>query len=146
MKNLKIKKVIAVCLTALCVVVSFSTTSVFGALPPDNETISPMYTSIIFVDNNLSVFDGNLECYGYTKVQSGYTAKTVVELQAYRSNTWTTIKTWKKTNTYTASVDETYTPSTDKYRLKVTHSALNANGTVVEYDITYSGTLNYVKP
>lgn len=146
MKNLKIKKVIAVCLTALCVVVSFSTTSVFGALPPDNETISPMYTSIIFVDNNLSVFDGNLECYGYTKVQSGYTAKTVVELQAYRSNTWTTIKTWRKTNTYTASVDETYTPSTDKYRLKVTHSALNANGTVVEYDITYSGTLNYVKP
>ena len=146
MKNLKIKKAIAVCLTALCVSISFLNTSVLGALPPESETVSPMYTTITFLENKLNVVDGSLECHASTSVKSGYTAKTVVELQAYRSNTWTTIKTWTKTNAYTASVNETYTPSTDKYRLKVTHSALNANGTVVEYDITCSDTVNYVKP
>ena len=100
------------------------------------EIVSPRFLAMQDIDASFSISSGTAYCYGYTKVQSGYTAKVKVELQK-NNGSWTTVKTWTKTSTGTiAKVDETYSVGSGSYRLKVTHEALQ-NGVSVETSTKY---------
>lgn len=109
-----------------------------AAVIDNTEIIAPNNIAIDDVTNSLSLISSRkLNCYGKTKVSSGYIANVVVELQQ-KNGGWTTIKTWNASNTSSASVDEDYSVAGGYYyRLKLTHRAYNANG-VVETITKYS--------
>ena len=106
--------------------------------------ILPKNIAIVYLNYNLTISSGKAACYGYTKTQSGYSAKVKVELQR-KGTTWTTIKSWEKTSTSSsATIDETYSVLKGySYRLKTTHYALNSSGSVVESTVKYSSTVRY---
>ena len=105
--------------------------------------IMPQNIAIINYSRDLTISSGIANCYGYTKTQSGYSAKVKVELQR-KGTTWTTIKTWTASDSAKAVVDEIYSVSKGySYRLKTTHYALNSSGSVVESTVKYSSTVSY---
>lgn len=95
--------------------------------------VMPRFVAITSYENDLILNSGTLNCYGLTKVSSGYKAKIMVELQKYTTS-WNTIKTWTVTGTgATASVDEDYAVTSGKYRLKITHYAMSGSTAVEDY-------------
>ena len=79
----------------------------------------------------------SVTCTGSTKVPSGYTASVVVELQQ-DSGEWNTIATWSNKAATTASVTKSKTVASGyDYRVKVTHSAYNSSGALIESIVTY---------
>lgn len=138
MKKTKIRRMLAIGLVLTCMGISSLQAFAYVELPSDNIVISPRYIAIIDTETLLEKTGSTLSCYGYTNVQVGYSSKTVVELQRYSSNAWTTIKTWTSTGTTSSEVDKTYTATSGTYRLKITHSAYNSNGVLIESTVTYS--------
>ncbi len=93
--------------------------------------------------NNFNIAsNGEASCYGYTKTISGYKAMIKAELQKYNLG-WKTIKSWSNTGGITAAISQSYYVTKGKYRLKVTHYALNSNGTIIESSTTYSDSIVY---
>lgn len=139
------KKIILILAT-----VTLFNSNVFAETVSSINTNNSQYTEIM--PQNIAIIDhsristissGTANCYGYTKTQSGYSAKVTVELQR-KGTTWTTIKTWTASDSAKAVVDETYSVSRGySYRLKTTHYALNSNGSVVESTVKYSSTVSY---
>lgn len=131
-----------------------TTLTIFGTNVPaktldhnDIETnitdISPRYISLIETKTSLTKSNNKGVCYAYTKTQSGYSPKVKVELQE-KGKSWTTIKTWVKSGSISASVNQTFTLTKgSSYRLKATHYALDSNGSIVEYETQYSSTISY---
>lgn len=114
-------------------------------LPPSaGGIVSPLYAIITRMDQDLTLLSGGImQCEGYTKVNSAYSAKTIVELQQNNGG-WKTIKTWVKTGGTAAEIDETQAVAKGyDYRLLVTHSAYNANGTLAEIKQLPSNTVPY---
>lgn len=117
---------------------------------PDIETdisdvsdLTPRYTAIAGMNNDISISSGKANCYGNTIVSSGYKAKVKVELQQ-KETSWKTIKTWTVSGNLSATVNEPYTLTKgNSYRLKTTHYALNTDGSVAEYVTQYSKTVTY---
>lgn len=133
MKKTKAKKVISV-IMAMVMCLGMANTFAFAAAA-DDSIVSPANVAIISTSNLLELdSSGNLECYGKTATQYGYTASVVVELQ----RNGTTIKTWTDKGGTTAIVDDTYTyTSGNTYQLKVTHKAYSGT-TLVESFVKYS--------
>ncbi|MDD4780224.1 MAG: hypothetical protein PHT02_06350 [Tissierellia bacterium] len=110
----------------------------------ENTTVTPYYTTILWVSNGLKhESDGKLICQGDTNVQQGYIAGVKMELQKL-SDSWTTIKTWDSTSDDSEMYlyKEWYVVR-GTYRLKLTHTALNSSGRVVETVIKYSNIVTY---
>lgn len=86
---------------------------------------------------------GKLNCYGKTKVLSGYKAGIKVELQQ-NDGSWTTIKTWSGKASLSIEVDEDYyVTSGYQYRLKLTHTAYNSSGNLIETITDTSDIVSY---
>ena len=137
----KLKKSAAIVLSTF---ISVGTTAAYAKLPIGGESIiSPYYIAISATNAELTEVSGGLNCFGKTKVKSGYTAYVKVELQQYGGQ-WTTVNTWTARASIQASVDRTVSPTGGHlYRLKVTHIAYNGNGSQVESDTSYSNEIYY---
>lgn len=106
--------------------------------------IAPNYIAIVLCSNNLTLNSGGkLACESETGVHEEYTAGVKMELQQLSDN-WTTIKTWEDTsdNKEMYLYKEWYVEK-GSYRLKLTHTALNSSGEVVETVTKYSNTVVY---
>ena len=114
-------------------------------LPPNaGEIVSPLYVAITTMSQDLTLLSGGImQCKGNTLTVAPYSAKTVVELQQDNGG-WKTIKTWTKTGGNFATIKETQAVVKGyDYRLLVTHSAYNANGTLAEIKQQPSNTVPY---
>ncbi len=141
------KKALSVLLLVVIMVLANSMNiSIFAEivdLEKDIE-ITPNYTAIVLCYNNLTLNSGGkLTCEGETSVQREYTAGVKMELQQLSGN-WTTIKTWEDTG----DDEEMYLykewyVEKGSYRLKLTHTALNNSGVVIETVTKYSKTVVY---
>ncbi len=98
--------------------------------------VTPRYVAITATDVELSISGNTANCYGYTKVQSGYKAEVVLELQ---KTDGTTIKTWSSKANTLAEIDKDYSISSSySYKLKATHRAYTSAGILVETVTTYA--------
>ncbi len=109
------------------------------------EEIALRYVGIDSISHYFDISsNGTATCYGTTRSSSGYTAKVKVELQRKKSGSWSTIKSWTATNSSYAVIDKEYSVTSGySYRLKVTHSALDGNGTVQSSVTNYSTIHSY---
>ena len=109
-----------------------------------NAPISPYFLAITRCENNLILNSGGrLTCEGKTEVQYGYIAGLTIELQQYDEQ-WNTIKTWDASDSLFVSLSKDwYVMSGYQYRLKVTHTAMESDSTVIETSISYSETVTY---
>lgn len=146
MKKSNVKKVVT--MTAI-LVMCLNTTPIFAEsnnvrVIHDNEVVMPMNVAITLTSNNLELGSaGKLTCEGRTDVQSGYTAGVTMELQQYDAG-WRTIKTWSNSTLRSVALEEThYVSSGHSYRLKLTHTAYNSSGTLVETITKYSDVVYY---
>ena len=114
------------------------------ALVQANASVSPYFIAIVSYFNNLTLNSGGrLTCEGETEVQYGYIAGITIELQQYNKQ-WTTIKTWSDSDSTIVSLSKDwYVASGYQYRLKLTHTAMESDLTVVETFISYSKTVTY---
>jgi len=129
----------------------FSGISVFAAEQKDsifsiqaNTSVSPNFIAIVRYVNNLTLNSGGkLTSEGDTEVQYGYIAGITIELQQYNGQ-WNTIKTWSSSDsTIVSLMKDWYVASGYQYRLKLTHTAMDSNLTVIESFISYSKTVAY---
>lgn len=135
MKKIKGKKLIAV---TMAVVACLSSTGTM-AFAQDTRAIGgtdiivPYNIAITRMENSLDLGSGGkLNCFGKTAVSSGYKAGIKVELQQL-DGSWTTIKTWNsKGNSYVEVDEDYYVRSGYQYRLKLTHTAYNSSGSLIE--------------
>ena len=109
-----------------------------------SASISPFFMAITVCENNLILNSGGrLTCEGKTEVQYGYIAGLTIELQQYDEQ-WNTIKTWDASDSLFVSLSKDwYVMSGYQYRLKVTHTAMESDSTVIETSISYSETVTY---
>lgn len=103
-----------------------------------SEIIHPQYIAISSCHGSLTIQgSGKLRCRGDTTVISGYTAWVKVELQKYDGG-WHGVTSWTNSpSSLSASVNEEYTPSSGKYRLKITHKAMQGDSEI-ESTTSYS--------
>lgn len=106
----------------------------FAATTGDN-TIMPRFTYFelltcgLTIDEDTGISSSNAFCYSV----SGYTNKVVCKLQRERTNGWTTLKTWTATGNGYAEVNQDWAVySGYNYRIVVTFSVLDSDGTVLE--------------
>lgn len=141
----KIKKILAA-LAAAAMYFSGSAMALpcMAQVSPGGDVAVPYNVAIAQTSTSLTLGTlGKLTCYGFTKTELNYTAAVKVELQQYKSS-WTTIKTWSDDGGNLATVDEEYYVSSGYlYRLKLTHSAYDSSGNLVESFIKYSSKVNY---
>lgn len=110
-----------------------------------NDTeITPYYTAIVICYNNLKLNSGGkLTCEGETGVQNEYTAGVKMELQQL-SEDWTTIKTWEdNSNDEAMYLCKNWYVERGSYRLKLTHTAMDSFGDVIETVTKYSKIVVY---
>lgn len=110
----------------------------------ENTYISPYFLVIVRCVNDLTLNSGGrLTCEGETEVQYAYIAGITIELQQYNEQ-WIAIKTWSASDsTIVSLMKDWYVASGCQYRLKLTHTAMNSSGTVIESFISYSKTVTY---
>jgi len=109
-----------------------------------NTSVSPNFIAIVRYVNNLTLNSGGkLTSEGETEVQYRYIAGITIELQQYNGQ-WNTIKTWSSSDsTIVSLMKDWYVASGYQYRLKLTHTAMDSNLTVIESFISYSKTVAY---
>ncbi len=107
--------------------------------------INPCFTAIhdcsraLVKENSL----GKLYIEACTITYQGYKGSVKVELQHYDGG-WNTIKTWTdEPNSTFAGVGKYYYVDNGSYQLKVTHKALNSNGTTAETFTAYSDVVTF---
>lgn len=109
----------------------------------NSSEIKPDYIAITWCYNNLELKSGGkLACQGDTIVQSEYTAGVKMELQQLSGN-WTTIKTWEESGVEEIYLYKEWYVEKGSYRLKLTHTARDSSGDVIETVIKYSETVDY---
>ena len=102
------------------------------------------YIAIATTLNSLTLLPGGLlRCVGETTVWNGYSAGIKIELQQQSGSTWSTFKSWETTGARTAYMLQDWYVAHGTYRLKLTHTALNSNGSVAETVIIYSKVVIY---
>ncbi len=132
------KKLTACLLTSiLCAGGAFSC-PVTAKAAMGTEVITPQNIAVASARSSLTKNSStSVTCYGYTNVLSGYTAGVYVELQQDNGG-WSTIASWSSRGGSTASVTKSKTVASGyNYRVKVTHSAYNSSGALIETIITY---------
>lgn len=105
--------------------------------------VTPFFVAIIITSNSLTASSsGKLTCVGSTDVQPAYKAGVKIELQKSDGG-WGTIKTWDETSTSDhLRLSKDWNVDTGTYRLKLTHTAKNSNGSIKESTIDYSSTVS----
>jgi hypothetical protein len=105
------------------------------AATPDENLIMPRFTYFkvltagLSIDEDTGVSSSNASSYSV----AGYTDKIVCKLQRERTNGWLTLKTWTATGADYASIDQDWAVySGYNYRIVVTFSVLDSDGTVLE--------------
>lgn len=105
------------------------------AAETDENVIMPRFTYFILltadftIDEDTGVSSSNASSFSV----DGYTNKIVCKLQRERTNGWTTLKTWTATGIGYASIDQDWAVySGYNYRIVVTFSVLDSDGTVLE--------------
>ncbi len=149
---MKIKFLSRVIASVVTVLMCFSSISIASAAEQEilidtdltNVFVSPNFLAIARFESNLILgSDGKLTCEGKTEVQYGYIAGLTIELQQYNGQ-WYTIKTWNASDSTVVSLSKDwYAASGYQYRLKLTHTAMNSNSTVIESSTSYSKTVAY---
>lgn len=139
MKNLQ--KTTAILCTAAALAGAFGITS----MPPataaagEPETVMPMFTAITDYYSNLSISGGIAYCSARTKVQSGYIAGVIIELQYKNGSSWITADSRSGTAWDMVSVSQNwYINSSYEYRLVTQHYAYDSSWNVVDSLVTYS--------
>lgn len=121
---------------------------VFAAETPAGVDLSEdanvcRFTYISDCWNNFQIGAGwKATCEGETRVDQGYLAGVMLELQQ-DVGYWKTIKSWEHSDLEYMYIGETVTITSGyKYRLKTTHTAYDSNWNVLEENVIYSN----VKP
>lgn len=145
MKKNKLKKTIAIFLSAACMCGTSSIALAEGGNgngEDNNSLVSPMYIAISTTYTSLTVnSNGSFKCAGNTMAHIGYNAGIVAELQKYDGG-WTTIKSWSNYDARTAAVSNNwFVESGYSYRLKTTHYAYDSNWNQVDSVVKYSKTI-----
>lgn len=143
---MKKKTLSVLILVVIMILINLMNTRIYAeTIDSENSLeITPYYTAILWCLNDLTLNSGGkLRCEGDTVVQEEYIAGVKVELQKL-SDDWTTIKTWEDTsdNDKVYLYKEWYVEK-GSYRLKLTHTAQDSSGKVVETVIKYSNTVVY---
>ncbi|MFR6022892.1 MAG: hypothetical protein ACLUGW_01160 [Oscillospiraceae bacterium] len=109
------------------------------------EEIQPRYEILGFFTALLSISDdGRASCQTTVYVQTGYRAELTAELQQSNGKGWTTIHSWHAEGSRRVEIIEPkFVTSGHSYRLKVTATAYDSNGNIVEEPIKYSSVENY---
>lgn len=108
-----------------------------------DDSVSIQNIVINDASNSLWRSGNTMNCYGNTKVPSGYSSGLTMELQKYDGG-WTTIKTWSSTGGTSATLSRTHSVSSGyRYRLKTTHKAYNGAGGTAETIVKYSSEVSY---
>lgn len=120
--------VLAAVLVVIFAVPCFAATS-------DENVIMPRYTYFILLTCGLTIDEdtGISSSNASSLSVDGYTNKIVCKLQRERTNGWTTVKTWTATGIGDAFLDQDWAVySGYNYRIVVTFSVLDSDGTVLE--------------
>lgn len=136
---------LAASVAAISMLGSAAIVPTYAALPPDQGGASVQFIAITSTTRKITLQSGGVvNCHAQTTVASGHRAGLLVELQQYKDNNWTTIKSWSKSASNSVTIDEDYSVSKGyKYQLRVTHSSYNSSGKLLEATVQYSNTVNY---
>lgn len=119
---------LAVILVVLFAVPCFAATGDENVIMP-RFTYFELLTASFIIDENTGVSSSNASSYSV----AGYTNKIVCKLQRERTNGWLTLKTWTATGDGQAYLDQDWAVySGYNYRIVVTFSVLDSNGTALE--------------
>lgn len=120
--------VLAAVLVVIFAVPCFAATTDENAIMP-RFTYFEVLTASFIIDEDTGISSSNASSYSVP----GYTNKIVCKLQRERTNGWTTLKTWTATGTRYADIDQDWAVySGYNYRIVVTFSILDSDGTVLE--------------
>ena len=135
------KRILAMILV-LAMLVSMLTLTVMAE---GETTIMPRYSYIDVINSRLSISSSGLaSCNANSGFSGGASQKLICELQRYNGSTWTTVKTWTKTSTYSANIAKQYAVySGYTYRLRTTCRVYNSSGTIVEIGVCDSNQVVY---
>lgn len=143
----KINKILTAIIAAASLTSAAGTGAYAAPQPPAGGTseIIPMYTVIAGASVDLTHEGwGYMTCRSQTKVQSGYIAGVIAELQRNEGSYWNTIETVSGTGWGDVGVtDSWYVASGYEYRVKSSHYAYDANWNVIESDTKYSDSVWY---
>ena len=112
----------------------------------DRLVISPLYTNISAIYANLSINGATSYCNGRIQTAtSGATTSVSVYLQRSTDGvTWSTLKTWSGSGTYSADASGQYAISSGyQYRVSVYGSVRDQNGSLLESATKYSAVKTY---
>lgn len=119
---------LAVILVVILAVPCFAATANDNVIMP-RFTYFELLTASFIIDEDTGISSSNASSYSVP----GYTNKIVCKLQRERTNGWTTLKTWTATGTRYADIDQDWAVySGYNYRIVVTFSVLDSDGTVLE--------------
>lgn len=138
MKNLQ--KTTAVLCTAAALAGAFGITSTppVMAAAGETETVMPMFTALTDYYSDLYISNGIAYCSASTKVQSGYIAGVIMELQRKEGGSWNTVDSRSGTAWGDVSVSQNwYVSSNYEYRLVTQHYAYDGSWNVVDSLVTY---------
>ena len=143
MKNTVLKKVMVL---MLALTMCLGCTMAFAsdeARRTEDPSGPAKYSYIVYCANYITVNSAGLvSCDSETDVQPGYTAGIRMDLQKL-DGAWYTLKTWSGTQSRNAFVAGNWYVVRGTYRLKLTHTALNSSGQVLETVTKYSKTITY---
>lgn len=113
----------------------------------NTPVITPRYTHIHNnkVDLDINTTTGIANCYASCFTMGNYTVKVECKLQRYQGGFYSTIKTWTKTGSQLASVDENWAVySGYQYRVYAIFYVYDSAGNLLE-SATSSASYNYPK-
>lgn len=143
------KKAVTILVLAAVLVSSLAPCSLAAYEEEDtyHEVIAPRYEVINYIVATLEIFSsGRAVCdaAAETFIGSGYTVEVSAELQRKGGSIWSTIDEWSDSGYELAeTAGYKYVLSGYSYRLKVTASVYDSDGSLVEARIKYSNVEEY---
>lgn len=108
--------------------------------------MQPLYSDTGKAEASLSISGGSAECAGRIKPNAGQNANITMRLQQKKDGRWTNIATWtgSATDGKTASLSKTKSVAKGyDYRLYVSGTIKNSDGSTAESPYKYSSTVHY---
>ena len=131
--------------TILCAAAALAGAFGITSTPPamaaagETETVMPMFTALTDATPSFFISGGIAYCSASTKVQSGYIAGVIMELQYKEGGSWITADSRSGTAWGDVSVSQNwYVSSSYEYRLVTQHYAYDGSWNVVDSLVKYS--------